>query len=334
MNYYLDNGYAQLLACTGGGASLRCPEKIFLDITEDCNLRCPMCRDEVRMEGRSMPMELFCRVVDETAPYVKSYALFLWGEPLVLRDFRERVRYVRARMRPDCVIEISTNGMLLDAGMAGFLRENEVSVIVSIDSADEAVFERIRCGARFGQVCENVRSLAAAYADAPLALAPRSYTTVQRDNQQGLKEISLLAAELGLRRVGFGLLTGPARFAPDLDEALCRALEDAYGAAAQNGLLLELYPARVGDWLYWGGRYVPKEGFWVDSHCPAPFRNAVVRYDGEVCLCCNFGAAAGSVKGCSFAEVWGSGEYDALREAVNTPEKMPPACRKCSWVNR
>lgn len=334
MNYYLDSSYSHLLACTGGGVSLRCPEKIFLDITEDCNLRCPMCRGAVRMDGRTMPMELFRRVVDETAPFVKSYSLFLWGEPLVLRDFRERVRYMRARMRPECAIEISTNGMLLSPDMIAFLRENEVSVIVSIDSADKAAFEKIRRGARFGQVCGNARNLAEAYADVPLALAPRSYTTVQRGNQRGLKEISLLAAELGLRRMGFGLLTGPARFAPDLDEALCRALEEAYGAAAQNGLLLELYPTRVGDWLYWGGRYVPKEGFWVDDHCPAPFQNAVVRYDGAVCLCCNYGAQTGNVNEGSFAGIWSGEAYDALREAVNTPGKMPPACINCTWVNR
>jgi len=208
-NFFLDNSYSHLLACTGGGVSLRCPEKIFLDITEDCNLRCPMCRDEVRMDGHTMPMELFCRAVDETAPFVKSYSLFLWGEPLVLRDFRERVRYVRSRMRPDCMLEISTNGVLLSPEMIDFLRENEVSVIVSLDSADEATFESVRRGARFGQVLGNTRALAAAYADAPLTLAPRSYTTVQKDNQSGLRKISLLAAELGLRRIGFGLLTGP-----------------------------------------------------------------------------------------------------------------------------
>ena len=334
MNFYLGNSYSHLLACTGGGVSLRCPEKLFLDITEDCSLRCPMCRDAVRMEGRTMPMELFRRAVEETAPFVKSYSLFLWGEPIVLRDFRERVRYVRERMRPDCVIEISTNGTLLTSEMIGFLRENEVSVIVSLDSADEATFEKIRRGARFGQVCQNARNLAEAYADAPLELAPCSYTTVQRDNQEGLKEISILAAELGLRRIGFGLLTGPARFAPALGEALCRALEAAYDAAAQNGLLLELYPTRVGNWLCWGGRYVPKEGFWVDGHCPAPFQNAVVRYDGAVCLCCKYGAAVDNMNERSFSEIWDSAEYDALREAVNTPGKMPPACINCPWVNR
>ena len=173
MRYYLQNSYMQLHADINGATGLACPEKLYLDITEDCNLRCPMCRSEVKVDGKTMPIELFKRLIDETSPYCKSYSLFIWGEPLILNDFRKRVQYVHAKKRPDCNIEISTNGMLLTDDMIRFLRRYEVRVIVSFDGANKDTFEKIRCGANFKRVCDNAKRLNLAYEDTPLDIGPQ-----------------------------------------------------------------------------------------------------------------------------------------------------------------
>ena len=324
----------QLQADINGASSLDYPEKLYLDVTEDCNLSCPMCRGELSADGRTMPMELFKRLVDETSPYCKSYSLFIWGEPLFLRDFRERVRYVHSKKRSDCNIEISTNGMLLSGDMIQFLRRYDVRVIVSFDGADAVTFERIRRGARFERICENARELNRLYEDAPLDIAPASYTSVQKLNQSELAGIVGRVNELGFRRVGFGIVTAPEEFSPYIDDRLCRELQDAYHAADKNNLFIELFPSRIGGYVFWGDAFAPAEDFNVRTRCDAPFVNAVVRYDGEVCLCCNYGEAAGNVTASSFSEVWTSPRYNVLRAAVNDPEKMPMPCRRCWWVNR
>ena len=145
MTHYLNNAFNLMQENTGGTALLAGPQKLYLDMTQDCNLYCQMCRDEVQMHGKTMPMTLFQRLVDETVPYCTSYALFLWGDPLVLPDFRERVQYVYEKKREhrlrlsekttqtntsqlhaDCGIEISTSGMLLNDSMIDFLRQHEV----------------------------------------------------------------------------------------------------------------------------------------------------------------------------------------------------------------
>ena len=177
MRYYLQNSYMQLQADINGATSLACPEKLYLDITEDCNLHCPMCRDEVKIDGKTMPMELFKRLIDETSPYCRSYSLFIWGEPLILNNFRERVQYVHAKKRSDCNIEISTNGMLLTDDMIRFLRRYEVRVIVSFDGANKDTFEKIRRGADFKRVCANAKRLNLEYEDTPLDIAPATYTS-------------------------------------------------------------------------------------------------------------------------------------------------------------
>ena len=334
MNFYLGNSYSHLLACTGGGVSLRCPEKLFLDITEDCNISCPMCRSETRADGRTMPMELFKRLVDETSPYCKSYSLFIWGEPLILHDFRERVQYIHSCKRPECTIEISTNGMLLSEDTVRFLRRYDVRVIVSFDGAGAPTFERIRRGASFERVCKNTRALNRIYEDAPLDIAPATYTSIQKLNQSELACIVNKVSELGFRRVGFGIVTSPGEFAPCADIRLCSELQGAYNAARENELFIELYPARIGSYVFWGDKYVPAEDFVVRTRCDAPFINAVVSYDGEVCLCCSYGATAGNVASNSFLKVWTSPHYGELREAVNDPGNMPGPCRRCWWANR
>jgi MoaA/NifB/PqqE/SkfB family radical SAM enzyme len=103
--YYTNNSYNMLQADIDSAVSVNCPEKIYLDVTEDCNLHCQMCRESARMEGKTMLMELFIRMVDETAPYCKSYSLFNWGELLVLPNWRDYLRYAYAHKRPECNIE-------------------------------------------------------------------------------------------------------------------------------------------------------------------------------------------------------------------------------------
>ncbi len=334
MKYYLLNSYMQIQGDINSAVTPCCPEKLYIDITEDCNLHCRMCRDNVQMDGKIMSITVFKRLIDETSPFCKSYSLFNWGEPLVAADFKERVKYVYGKKRSDCNIEISTNGMLLTDDMIRFLREYEVRVIVSFDSADKTIFEKIRRGAKYERICENAKKLNRAYEDASLVLAPASYTSVQKDNQTGLTRIAKAVSSLGFRRFGIGLVVAPAEYAPCLGERLCNELQAAYEIVRNNEMFLEMYPTRIGEYVFWGDKYVPAEDFVVRTRCDAPLVSASVRYDGEVCLCCNFGAAVGNITDKSFLEIWKSKRYDELREAVNDSAAMPKPCRGCWWVNR
>lgn len=321
-------------ACHYGQITLEYPQKLYLDITQDCNLYCKMCRDELQITGKIMPFDLFCRLVDETSSYVKSYSLFNWGEPLILKDFRERVRYVYSKKRTDCEIDISTNGMLLTNDMINFLRSMEVKVTVSFDGADKNTFEGIRCGANFERICDNVKNLVKAYSDVPIQKAPEIYTSVQKDNQHQLLAIAELAYSLGIRRMGYGLVTAPAEYAAKMDCSLRQEIEKTTDFISNNDMLNSLYPTKVGDYLWWGEKYIHRDNFIIDTSCNAPFVSASIAYNGDVFLCCNFGELAGNVCEKSFKQVWQSARYNELREAVNSVTEMPERCRSCAWFNR
>jgi MoaA/NifB/PqqE/SkfB family radical SAM enzyme len=182
MKFYTNNSYKQMHACFTSTTNHICPEKLYLDITEDCNLYCRMCRDELCIQGKTMDIELFKRVVDETTPYVKSYSLFNWGEPLFVNDFKQRVLYINEHKKSDTILDISTNGMLLSDDMIQFLCDENVIVTVSFDGAHKETFERIRCGSNFERICSNIERLAKSYKGEASFHAPGIYVSIQKDN--------------------------------------------------------------------------------------------------------------------------------------------------------
>ncbi len=334
MKYYCNNSYELMQADGDCADCMLCPQKLYLDLTEDCNLWCQMCREKKSICGRTMDETLFVRLVDETAPFVRSYSLFNWGEPLLLREFRQRVRYVNQKKRQDCTVDISTNGMLLDKSMIDFLVGERVLIAISVDGADKATFEAIRRGSNFERVMQNAKKAAAAYGKFPPHQSPSFYISIQQENQNQILKIVMLAHDLGIKRIGCGIVTAPKEFAPDQNEALCQELERAYRFIEDNGMFLDLYPTRVGDYVFADGRYQAAFNFIINTKCHAPLVSATVDYAGDVYLCCNVGACVGSVSEGSFLELWKSARYNQMRRCVNSGWDMPQKCKVCAWFNR
>ncbi|MBS6447004.1 MAG: radical SAM protein [Clostridiales bacterium] len=334
MKYFMNNSYELLQMAADCSDNMLCPQKLYLDVTQDCNLWCKMCRDKSSVCGRTMPMELFCRIVDETAPYVRSYSLFNWGEPLLLNDLRERVRYVNLKKRADCHVELSTNGMLLEPDFIEFFAEEKVELIISVDGADKSTFESIRRGADFERVMRNAETAVRFYEDFPAHRSPSFYISVQKDNERQVAEIFRLAFSLGIRRVGCGIVTAPSFCVPEQNEALCHELETAYRFACERRMFLDVYPTKVGDYVFADGKYRPASQYIVNTVCHAPLVSAAIDYAGDVYLCCNGGARVGNLSGSGFLEMWQSEPYHRLRHAVNCSWEMSERCGRCAWVNR
>ena len=64
-------------------------QKVYLEITNTCNLRCPFCPPTKRPSG-FLTREQFLRVLDQLAPYTRYLYFHIKGEPLLhslLPDF-------------------------------------------------------------------------------------------------------------------------------------------------------------------------------------------------------------------------------------------------------
>lgn len=295
---------------------------------------CIMCRDKLAISGKTMDFDMFRRIVDETSDYVSSYSLFNWGEPLLVKDFRERVLYLVDKKRSDASIDISTNGVLLNEEMIDFLSANDIIVCVSFDGATAETFEKIRRGGRFNHICKNIENLVSAYDSKPILYAPGIYTSIQKDNWNQLLDIAILANEMKVKRMGFGLVAAPLKYAAETTKELRNIIEKTKKYLDNMDMLNDIYPTKVGEYLWDGNEYCHEKEYLVDKSCNAPFVSASIAYNGDVFLCCNVGEYVDNISNKTFYDIWTGDDYERLRTAVNDDKTMPGKCVKCPWFNR
>lgn len=120
-------------------------QQITLGVTEDCNLRCKYCIYTGSYAGsrvhrkQNMTLEvaknaidyLYAHCADSKPPLAIG---FYGGEPLLNFELIEQVvPYCKDRIKKPLLFTITTNGTLLSEKIIKFLRDNCVSLLVSMD---------------------------------------------------------------------------------------------------------------------------------------------------------------------------------------------------------
>jgi radical SAM protein with 4Fe4S-binding SPASM domain len=134
------------------------PLKLHLEPTSVCNLRCPMCPqaiDAVKGDMGYIDLEVYRKIVDEAAGYVREINLFFRGEPLLHKAMPEILRYGRSK---GVRLHVNTNATILREKQARMLIEDGAGkVTISFDGPDKATYEQMRKGAKYEVTLENVR---------------------------------------------------------------------------------------------------------------------------------------------------------------------------------
>jgi len=130
------------------------PRKMVIEITQDCNLNCPMCpRKFNKITGESMPVEKFKYILKELQ-MLKQITIIGQGEPLMHPNIFEILNLGKSK---NIEFTMVTNGTLLSEENINKL--NGVSSIeVSIDSPDSEGYKKIR-GASLELVLKNLKKL-------------------------------------------------------------------------------------------------------------------------------------------------------------------------------
>jgi radical SAM protein with 4Fe4S-binding SPASM domain len=281
------------------------PFSLGVEVTNFCNLRCPMCPREIAERGYgNMDFALFARIADEAAHH--SYRIVLpqgFGESFIHPRFRDMLRYLDERgVHPTMVI---TNGTLLTERNVYALIEGRVDFVnVSLDGTVPAVYEAIRKNADYEQVVANVRYLFTERARLQATL-PRII----------LRMIRMEETEADLER--FRELWSP--WLRPGDEIAFANYQTWNGSVGDR---------RVGEPV---GLKALREGH--RGPCRMLYKTAQVYFDGRVTPCCydfNCTMEIGNAKEQSISEIW-MGEkarhYRRLHEEGRREEI--PICRGC-----
>lgn len=287
------------------------PLAVFVELTQNCNLSCPMCRyGEKYNPAWNMPMELFERIAEELFGTAVLVDMRGWGESTILKDF-DRFVDIALRYRPQ--LRLVTNAQVNRRDVWERMMAAHSTITISCDAADPALFEQLRRGGTVDRLRETVSAIVAARdrygADRHNVLFN---TVVSRYNLDDLPSIVDMAADLDVPRVVIhpivGALDDPAHLRGDLAGA-----ERAYAQAAER--------ARARNIVLQVGAAPDPSLALVDrvrvKPCMHPWAYTYISHDGGVGFCDHLIAnpqwILGSLKDSSFEEIWNGEAWQKLR---------------------
>jgi radical SAM protein with 4Fe4S-binding SPASM domain len=103
-------------------------KRIYTEITNECNLKCPFCLP-LRRESKRMTPLMFREVAEKIKPYTDYIYLHVKGEPLLHPDFKDILGICNEY---NLAVNITTNGTLIqkqeETLLSGHIRQLNISV--------------------------------------------------------------------------------------------------------------------------------------------------------------------------------------------------------------
>ncbi len=300
------------------------PTVMQLEISSACNLTCSICaRAEFPYGPGNLPLDSVRRL-SPIFPYLKKLILHGYGEPLAHPQFVDIMDIVAPF---SCEKSFYTNGTLLTGDKARAVIAGGVTEItVSIDSPRKTSFERIRKGASFDRVINNVGGFIEMRNGLNLR-RPRVViaAVAMRDNVEELVELVDLAADLSADALEVNYLMAYKKELVEKSLFFDRrranaALREVRKRAHKRGIEARLPGLFVVD----GEPAVPR----AQRTCPRPYDFTYIGYDMNVRPCCFPLLYLGTIAETDFREIWNGRGYQGLRRsfARGTPADF---CRAC-----
>lgn len=286
---------------------------------------CPRTNDP-SLELSELPVSSVKEIIDKVSPWTTKIQLSGGlGEPLLYQGLFEVMDYAKDRKMD---VLLTSNGTLLDEVAAQKLLDRGVDYIsISLDGATAETYEKIRVGARFDQVVENIRNLCRMKDEVNSKLVVELVPVVMvKENLHEVPDFIGLAHRLGVDGVGFSELDTPlnGEFDPNQtirfceDEDLKEEIERQFKKAKE---LAERLNIRIS--LPGGGR------------CRQPWNMLTVTTKGQVRPCCGgpHDLFFGNILEEGLEDIWNNEKFVDWRRRMlsNNP---PSECLYCPVLIR
>ena len=309
------------------------PSHLTVDVTNVCNLRCPLCPTGVGAPGRgkgSMSLATFKKIVDEMGKYLISIDLFNWGEPLLNPDVYEMIAYAHKR---GIVTSISSNFQYFNDRAAEKLVASGLdNLILSIDGASQESYEKYRIGGDFQKAIDNISILVKAKKNHS-AGHPYIYWQylMMKHNENEIETARKLAEDLGVDKISFEHAYLPVSTE---HEAMKWLPENPKNHRYDMGHLRK-------TWAEQGPRNdSPKDDHEGDRefrrrvNCSWLWTQTTINWDGSVSPCCAIYEPShdfGNITDTSFKRVWNNRKYMASRRFSSKGETsdIETVCMRC-----
>jgi MoaA/NifB/PqqE/SkfB family radical SAM enzyme len=339
MRRYFEKPETQL-----GSVAEQEPVCLYLETTNRCNLLCTTCPrtyEELEPEA-DMSWDLFTSLVGQY-PNVARVVLHGIGEPMLVKDIAERVRYLKER---NIYVLFNTNGTLLTEANGRALIEAGLDELrVSLDAAESEVFQMVRGKDFFDKIVANVKNFTRMQRELN-APKPRVslWLTGLRETVDQLPGFVRLAHSIGVTEVYLQRLVF---FDDPMSEHSLARAESAlfeHTTEREEGLIreAEAVAQELGVMFSASGAVDPGESIKMQRSdspwmlCRRPWSLMYITANGRVLPCCiapfsmkGYGAfTLGDATQSSLREIWNGAEYQQFREGLLT-SAPPAACTNC-----
>ena len=288
-------------------AKLALPTHVRIETASACNLRCMHCTTGVAYKStdrRVMSMDTFERILGQvrTLPTIRTAIMYLGGEPLLNKHHATMCRRVKAET-PVTTVKFVTNAMLLTEKWCDEIAAADVDGIhISIDGRSPEENDRIRVGASYATVRDNIRMLERRLREAGCRTRLMIANTVFRHPDD---------------------LMQPA--VPDF--LAC----DFPGFKVSSGYAM-VWPGMTAQDTTWDDLRVYQEK--PKRFCDHPFYDLAIRANGDVILCCydiSGRHVMGNVMKDELLDLYQSEPYVRIRRAMlrHDDTAIPEVCRRC-----
>ncbi len=279
------------------------PDRIYIESTNHCNLKCPMCPTGLGVIKRPkgyMAMDLYRAIVDEVGGRTPSAVLHSWGEPLMHPQLFEMIRYGK---QAGMHIETSTNITLLNEERTREVLSSGLDVLyLALDGTTRETYESVRVNAKWDRVLRNVEHL--------LELKGRTGATTRVVMQIiAMRETQAEVTEFVRRWQRFGV-----------DQVNVKHLDtwgDQVDAITRHGI---------------DGAAQPTQR----RPCPNLWYHAYVFWDGSLVSCerdYDIRTPLGNVKDAGVLAAWHGARMRRLRRKHVEGDFTAPACERCvEWA--
>jgi radical SAM protein with 4Fe4S-binding SPASM domain len=281
-------------------------ERIYVEITNICNLRCDFCPGTSRAPA-SMQPAFFRRVLGHVAPLTRQVCLHVLGEPLLHPHFPEIMDLCA---EAGLEVNLTTNGMLLGRRAqtlikAGALRQVNFS-LQALRTTGGIDMDALNGILDFTLTVSRIR--------------PELYVNLRLWTLDNLRDAPAGSFNtLVLERIAERL--GIARPAPSRGRKSLRLLGRVY-----------LHADTAFSWPGDMTAEESKRGF-----CHALSTHCAILADGTVCPCCldaDGRLALGSLHEAGLEEILDSPRAKAMREGFDRGWLVEEICRRCTYCRR
>ncbi|MBN2975671.1 radical SAM protein [Pseudomonas lactucae] len=127
-------------ACNQPSTRAELPRAIYVELTDRCNLTCPMCRCSP-VKGTVLPLPLFKEMAAALFPSAEFVDLRGWGESTIIPGFLD---YLDVALAYPVKVKLITNAVVRKPLMWERLGREGITVGVSFDAATAALFRELR----------------------------------------------------------------------------------------------------------------------------------------------------------------------------------------------